>query len=74
MKEKFGDDNHLVEITPKPMLCAIGLCPAIFRDTNGDFVIVGEKAVDAVPSSRVAPHETVIRIPKALLADLIAGR
>lgn len=63
--------GQLVEITPDDMRCGLGACPAIFRDSDGNFVIIGKKARDLVSADRVAADETVIAIPKELLAELM---
>lgn len=70
----MSDSKPLIEITPNEMRCGLGACPAIFLDENGDFVIIGKDVRDLVPAERVAANESVVLIPKNLLADLIGRR
>lgn len=64
--------RKLVEITPHGMRCGLGLCPSIFRDEDGNYVLIGKETRGRVPAERVGSDETVISIPKELLADLLA--
>lgn len=61
----------LTEITPKQLQCGIGACPAIFETDHGTYVLIGRNLADVLPNElkgRVGTHETVIEIPKELLA------
>lgn len=69
----MSDNKALIEITPPAMRCGLGACPAIFIDEKGDFVIVGKAVTGLVPEERVAADESVVSIPKGLLADLLAS-
>ncbi len=61
----------LIEITPKQLQCGIGSCPAIFETDRGTYVVIGRNLVGELPhelKGRVSSHETVIEVPKELLA------
>jgi hypothetical protein len=60
----------LKELTPIKMRCGLGACPAIFQDEQGNFVLIGEQVPDLVDASRVGKGETVIKVPRELLASL----
>jgi hypothetical protein len=65
----------LKEITPQHLNCGIGACPAIFETENGDYVLIGEEVSSAdqggTLQGRVGPGETVIKIPRGLIQDIV---
>lgn len=52
-------------------------CPDIWELTDGNFAVIGEDitacADQLLPSARCAPHERMVRIPRALLVRAKAG-
>jgi hypothetical protein len=45
------------ELTPKHLLCGIGLCPALFQLDDGRIVVVG-----SLPTLSELPQEILMRI------------
>ena len=57
------------EVTPKPQMCVVGACPAIFESNKKSYLIIGKKinGKDLGISKRIAKDEILIEIPKELL-------
>ena len=65
----------LKDVTPTQHRCVVGPCPAIYESDRGTYVIVGAKIDSSLRKSeplveQVGSDETVVEIPKAILADL----
>lgn len=55
------------ELTPAHMACGVGMCPALFRNAQGDFVLVGKLTHDPDLLSRIGEGEVAITVPAGLL-------
>lgn len=64
----------LRNITPEPMRCVIGSCPAIHETDRGTFVIIGRRldaaSVAELLPGKVAAHEEAIEISRKLLSEI----
>lgn len=63
------------ELTPDAYLCVAGPgCPSVFETSEGTLLVIGKVVSpdlrDILPSGRVAEDETVIEIPRGLVADI----
>lgn len=76
IKNIKGNKVIVKEITPKSMICALGVCPAIFETNNDTFILVGRKidsgeGIDPV-NKKVGEGEIAIEIPKKLLTEFLS--
>lgn len=71
MKEGAALPEGWEELTPPHMLCGIGMCPAVLRDTAGNYLIIGKVANVPQLAARVGPDEVLISIPTELLDDIV---
>ena len=64
----------LKNITPKPLQCLIGSCPAIYLTDRGTAVVIGRRLDSAIVSEllpgKVGIQEEAIEIPRELLNNL----
>ena len=68
MKNRY----KLRELTPKSMICSwVIVCPAIYEDKSGKYLIVGKKAnpSDFGLEKKVGKDEVLIEVPKKLIDD-----
>ena len=74
-KNGKGTQMKLKNITPKNMSCGLGACPAIFKNEQGNYLLIGRKVdqtgINADVLNRVGKGEVLIEVPKALLAEFI---
>ncbi len=57
------------EITPKEDMCIIQLCPGIYEDKSGKYLIIGKKANPSKfgLEKKVGKDEVLIEIPKEII-------
>lgn len=65
----------LKELTPDAFACAGGVtCPSVFETEEGTLVVIGKTVSpdlrERLPEGRVGSDETVIEIPRGLVAGL----
>ncbi|MGP1622138.1 hypothetical protein [Prevotella koreensis] len=63
------------EITPLAHRCGVGVCPSVFDTDEGSFLIIGktleDKNIPDIVKRKIGEDETVIRVPKGLIMDLL---
>ncbi len=67
---------RLKEITPEPLLCAMGMCPAIFESEEGStYFVIGKRREPAAfgLGHKVGEDEYLVEIPRALLDGIRAA-
>ncbi|HOZ46600.1 MAG TPA: hypothetical protein PLO37_06595 [Candidatus Hydrogenedentes bacterium] len=58
------------EITPEPLKCIVGACPAVYETDRGTFILIGRQLdVAQLLPGKVGSEETAIEIPQELLTD-----
>ncbi len=57
------------DLTPEPLQCGIGACPAIFETNKGSYALIGKKlnAKDLKVDKRVGKDEVLIEVPKKII-------
>ena len=57
------------ELTPEPLQCGVGACPAIFKTNRETYALIGKKLdpKEMKVDKRVGKDEVLIEIPKELI-------
>jgi hypothetical protein len=61
----------LKNLTPLKLRCGLAQCPAIYEEIGGSHLqIIGEVVEGSEVEARIGPGEALIRVEKALLANV----
>jgi hypothetical protein len=61
------------EITPLPLRCSLGGCPAVFVATDGDIVVIGKKLQTDLQdelAGRIADDEFAVKLSRDFFKGL----
>jgi hypothetical protein len=65
--------RRIRELTPKPLRCVVGACPAVFEDANaGEVLVIGRRLSDSELSHRVGEGEALVAISREMLVEALA--
>lgn len=60
--------SKIRELTPQPLRCVLGACPAVFEQTEtGEILIIGRKYSDEDLNHRVGDGEAFVVVSREML-------
>ncbi len=64
--------SKIRELTPQPLQCVLGACPAVFEQTEtGEILIIGRKYSNQELNHRVGEGEALVAMSREMLVGAI---